>query len=307
MPDMRFHDGATGADDAQPPTRRSTTARPARSSTPTSARTPTGEIFFFTRAGYIGPPGLGGLRGRQLPGRRDDRLDAAPSGLASRRPGHAQPRGRRRVRLHAPTSAATSTSDRTPPTTKELFLRWAEWAALTPFFRLHGSVLAGTHTPWTLRRRRRVRVYRALAAAARSAPRPLILRLWRAAVAHGHAADAAAVAGGARATRGPRARTRSGCSARTCSSRRWSQQGATSRRVCFPRGCWQRLSSDERIRGPGSETMDSPLRAPSLLLPLRHTAVQRRRERRLTGRRARYCAGDGRARCGNDRRAAAHL
>ena len=35
------------------------------------------------------------------------------------------------------------------PTTKELFLRWAEWAALSPLFRLHGSVGAGTHTPWS--------------------------------------------------------------------------------------------------------------------------------------------------------------
>ena len=43
------------------------------------------------------------------------------------------------------------------PTTKELFLRWAEWAALSPFFRLHGSVAAGTHTPVVLRRRDRAR------------------------------------------------------------------------------------------------------------------------------------------------------
>ena len=26
---------------------------------------------------------------------------------------------------------------------------WAEWAALSPFFRVHGSLLAGTHTPWS--------------------------------------------------------------------------------------------------------------------------------------------------------------
>ena len=38
------------------------------------------------------------------------------------------------------------------PTSKELFLRWAEWAALSPIFRLHGSVAAGTHTPVDLRR-----------------------------------------------------------------------------------------------------------------------------------------------------------
>ncbi len=37
----------------------------------------------------------------------------------------------------------------TPPTTRQLFLRWAEWAALSPVFRLHGSGLTGTHTPWS--------------------------------------------------------------------------------------------------------------------------------------------------------------
>ena len=37
----------------------------------------------------------------------------------------------------------------TPPTTKELFIRWAEWAALSPVFRLHGAGPTGTHTPWS--------------------------------------------------------------------------------------------------------------------------------------------------------------
>src|SRR3712207_9135168 len=46
-------------------------------------------------------------------------------------------------------------------TTKELFIRWAEWAALSPNFRLHGSVGAGTHTPWSYDEET-VRIYNAL-------------------------------------------------------------------------------------------------------------------------------------------------
>lgn len=49
----------------------------------------------------------------------------------------------------------------TPATTKELFLRWAEWAALSPVFRLHGSGIHGTHTQWSYDAQT-VRVYDAL-------------------------------------------------------------------------------------------------------------------------------------------------
>ena len=49
----------------------------------------------------------------------------------------------------------------TPPTSKQLFLRWAEWAALSPVFRLHGSARAGTHTPWSYDRET-IDVYRSL-------------------------------------------------------------------------------------------------------------------------------------------------
>lgn len=64
-----------------------------------------------------------------------------------------------------------------PPTSKELFLRWAEWAALTPVFRLHGSVSAGVHAPWTYDQQT-VDVYNALSGLHLSAE-PLIRRLWR--------------------------------------------------------------------------------------------------------------------------------
>ncbi len=71
----------------------------------------------------------------------------------------------------------------TPPTTKELFLRWAEWAALSPIFRLHGSGLHGTHTPWSYDGQT-VRVYAALSRLHLRAV-PLIMRLWREAAVTG--------------------------------------------------------------------------------------------------------------------------
>jgi len=50
-------------------------------------------------------------------------------------------------------------------------------AALSPLFRLHGSVNAGTHTPWSFDQET-VELYDALSRL-HLAARPLILRLWR--------------------------------------------------------------------------------------------------------------------------------
>jgi len=106
----------------------------------------------------------------------------------------------------------------TPVTTKELFLRWPKWAALSPIFRLHGSGLHGTHTPWSYDAQT-VRVYESLS------------RLHLRAVPADHEpmargrpywdADSPARCGSP--TRGslwPGARIRSGCWVRTCSWRR---------------------------------------------------------------------------------------
>ena len=56
-------------------------------------------------------------------------------------------------------------------------MRWAEWAALSPFFRLHGSVLGGVHTPWSYDDET-VAIYKRLSRL-HLAARPLIRRLWK--------------------------------------------------------------------------------------------------------------------------------
>jgi alpha-glucosidase (family GH31 glycosyl hydrolase) len=139
-------------------------------------------------------------------------------------------------------------------TTKELFLRWAEWAALSPFFRVHGSVLAGTHTPWSYDDEA-LGVYKRMAALHRRA-RPLLLRLWRT----------------ARKTGLPPTRPLwlqfPGDSRAAVSDQEWTlgpnlivapvvTEGATTRSVYLPRGCWR--GAGIRVRGPAQRTVQAPL------------------------------------------------
>jgi alpha-glucosidase (family GH31 glycosyl hydrolase) len=143
----------------------------------------------------------------------------------------------------------------TPPTTRQLFLRWAEWAALSPVFRLHGSGLAGTHTPWSFGAAT-VRTYDKISRLHLRAA-PLIERLW-------HHADVT----GMPVTRPlwlqfPTDRAT------------WNQdqewmlgpdvlvapvvtKGAISRSVYFPPGCW-RAPSGATHHGPGSARLSAPL------------------------------------------------
>jgi alpha-glucosidase (family GH31 glycosyl hydrolase) len=131
-------------------------------------------IWFFNRAGYSGTPGSAAYEGGNFPGDEATNWGQA-SGLASLAPdmlnraiGGAFGYG---------TDIGGYFDITTPPTTKALFLRWAEWAALSPVFRLHGSGRAGTHTPWSYDRQT-VNVYRSLSLLHERAA-PLIMALWR--------------------------------------------------------------------------------------------------------------------------------
>jgi alpha-glucosidase len=143
----------------------------------------------------------------------------------------------------------------TAPTTRQLFLRWAEWAALTPVFRLHGSSVAGTHTPWSFGAAT-ARAYDTISRLHLRAA-PLIERLW-------HHADATGIP----VTRPlwlqfPRDR------ATWDQDQEWMlgpdllvapvvRKGAVSRRVYFPPGCW-RAPSGATHHGPGSARVPAPL------------------------------------------------
>jgi alpha-glucosidase (family GH31 glycosyl hydrolase) len=141
-------------------------------------------------------------------------------------------------------------------TTKELFVRWAEWAALSPFFRVHGSVIAGTHTPWSYDAET-LRIYKRMAALHRRA-RPLILKLWRSA----HRT-------GIPPTR-PLWLQFPGDRRAAASDQEWAlgadlivapvvTEGATTRSVHLPRGCWRGAGLPGRVRGPAQRTVKAPL------------------------------------------------
>jgi alpha-glucosidase (family GH31 glycosyl hydrolase) len=210
-------------------------------------------LWFFDRAGYSGLPGSAAYDGGTFPG--DETTDWTPSsGIASLTPD---------MLSRAVTGAYGFATDiggyydlATPPTTKELFLRWAEWAALSPIFRLHGSSLAGTHTPWSYDAQT-VRVYNRLSRLHLRAV-PLILSLWR------------------EADRSGMPITRPLWLAYPHDRAAWRQEqewllgqdvlvapvvteGATSRSVYFPAGCWRSPSGHRTYRGPRSATVSAPL------------------------------------------------
>jgi alpha-glucosidase len=216
---------------------------------------PSRHPFFYTRAGYTGTPGSARYEGGNFPGdettdwTRSAGLASLASDMLNRGVGGA----------YGFTTDIGGYFDVGPyePTTKELFIRWAEWAALSPMFRLHGSVAAGTHTPWSFDHGT-VHIYRRLTDLHLRA-RNLILRLWRHAhrtgmpvtrplwLAYPHDAEAAK------------------------QDQEWLlgpnvlvapvvEEGATSRKVYFPRGCWRSPKTGMRVRGPDSREVDAPLR-----------------------------------------------
>jgi sulfoquinovosidase len=252
MPGMAFHDGRRGL--ALHNAYATLYARTTRRVLTAYERAHPGRrTFFFTRAGGVGRPGSAAYEGGNFPG--DETTDwTRSSGIASVVPDM----------LNRAVGGAFGLSTdiggyfdlRSPPTTKELFLRWAALSALTPFFRVHGSLLAGTHTPWSYDAAT-LRAYKALARLHARAE-PLILRLWRSAVRTGVPPTRPlwlAAPGDARAAR---------------EDQEWLlgpdllvapvvRRGVASRRVVLPAGCWRRGGTGPRLRGPAVRTAAAPL------------------------------------------------
>lgn len=216
-------------------------------------RHPRRRLFFYTRAGYSGRPGSAAYEGGNFPGdettdwSRSSGIGSLTTDMLSRAVGGAYGYG---------TDIGGYFDYTSPPTTKELFLRWAEWAVLSPVFRLHGSGRTGTHTPWSYDAQT-LRAYEALSRLHLKAV-PLIMRLWRRAARTGmpvtrplwlqYPGD-------------PRAREQ---------DQEWLlgpdvlvapvvTEGARSRRVYFPRGCWRSPDGGGRYRGPRHASVRAPL------------------------------------------------
>jgi alpha-glucosidase (family GH31 glycosyl hydrolase) len=241
--DMHFADGTTGL---QQHNRLAVLFhRATRAEVDAYQRTHPGRhIFFFTRAGYTGTPGTAAYENANFPG--DETTDWTRSaGLASQA---TDMLNRAIGGAYGFTTDIGGYFDVGPyqATTRELFDRWAEWAALSPFFRLHGSLLAGTHTPWSYDRPT-AWLYNALSRMHLRA-RPLILRLWRTAARTGIPMTRPlwlAAPGDRQAAK---------------QDQEWQlgpdvlvapivNDGARSRRVYFPAGCWTEPESGARYHG----------------------------------------------------------
>jgi sulfoquinovosidase len=251
--DMHFHDGSTGRSmHNRFPVLFHRATRHAIDSY-LAAHPRHGDVYFFTRSGYSGLPGSVRYENATWPG--DEPTDWSRSaGLAAQAPDMLN-RGIAGAYGFGTDIGGYFDVGRTP-TTKELFLRWAEWAALTPIFRLHGSVAAGTHTPWTYDAET-VRVYRRLSRL-HIAAAPLIARLWRHAARTGMPIARPlwlAVPGDRSAAR---------------QDQEWMlgphvlvapvvKEGARSRTVYLPRGCWVEPETGRRLSGPATRRVAAPL------------------------------------------------
>ena len=211
------------------------------------------KVWFYYGGGYSGTPGSAAYEGGNIPGDEATNWSQA-SGLASLAPD---------MLNRAIGGAFGFTTDiggyydiTTPPTTKELLLRWAEWASLSPIFRLHGSGRAGTHTPWSYDTQT-VRAYRALSLLHQQAA-PMILRLWK-------QADRTGIP----PTR-PLWLEFPGDPRAAAQQQEWTlgddvlvapvvTEGATRRAVYFPAGCWRDPETHLVRHGPGVATISAPL------------------------------------------------
>ena len=271
QPDMHFSDGATGAamHNAYPILVQRVTREALEAY---EALHPGRAIVFYTRSGYSGTPGSAAYENFNFAGDETTNWSEA-SGLASLT----------RDMLNRAVGGAYGYStdiggyyDLGPGrqvTSRELFIRWAEWAALSPLFRLHGA-LSVEHTPWS-KQIHAVGIYRELSRLHVSAE-PLISALWKQADETGmpvtrplylaYPDDPQAASADQEWLLGPDVLVAPVV-----------EKGASSRSVYFPSGCWRRPGKrpgNRRPRLSGRRRRTAPA---AVLLRLRHRAVQAER------------------------------
>ncbi|MFN8543156.1 MAG: glycoside hydrolase family 31 protein [Candidatus Binatia bacterium] len=249
LPDMVFADGSTGVTmHNRFPVLQSEATRAAFDRF--VRRHPGRHPFFFSRAGYTGSaasddaafPGdetSDWSRTTGLPSIVPDMLNRAIAGawgFTTDIPGYLD------VTLRSPT--------------KELYLRWSEAAALTPFFRVHNSPLTGVRMPWSYDEETKATWARM--ARLHLAARPLILALWRNAVRTGVPVVRPLWYADAQAEHDPH------------NDDEWLlgpdvlvapvlAEGAVEREVRLPQGCWRLHGRGPTLRGGRTLTVPAPL------------------------------------------------
>ena len=216
------------------------------------------EVFFFQRAGFSGKPGSAAYENAQFPG--DETVDwDSGTGLPSIVPDMLN-----RAVMGAPGFTVdiggyaqfTKEHPVLPPTSAELFTRWSQAAVFTPFFRVHNSGLNGAKMPWdfdkaTLANWKRM-------AKLHDRARPLTKRLWKRFRKTGvpmirplWMVDPA----GARGLRGDD----EWLLGRDLLVAPAMAEGATSRLVRLPPGCWRLSGKDRRLKGARTIEARSPI------------------------------------------------
>ncbi len=210
-------------------------------------------IFFWTRAGYSGRQGSSGFESSNFPG--DETSDwSRASGIASLTTD---------MLSRGSTGSYGYNTDiggyfdfHVGAASAELYTRWSFWAALSPVFRVHNSSSNGVRMPWfygeeTLEHWRKAAELHLKAA-------PLMMRLWQEAQTTG----VPPVRGlWVEYPKDERARQE---------DQQWLlgpsvlvapvvEQGASTRNVYLPQGCWKHVDTGAQYEGPRDVTVPAPI------------------------------------------------
>ena len=214
---------------------------------------PEREPFFFVRAGSAGRPGSAAYENASFPG--DETTDWDPStGLPSIIPDMLN-----RAIGGAPGFTTDiggyADFDFAGPT-KELYIRWSQAAALTPFFRVHNSGLTGVRMPWDYDAET-LAIWTEMANLHRRA-RPLLLRLWRKAARSGTPITQPLWLADPAAGRGPR-NDDEWLLGRDLLVAPIVVEGALEREVRLPPGCWSYHGEGTGLAGDQTIVVAVPL------------------------------------------------
>jgi alpha-glucosidase (family GH31 glycosyl hydrolase) len=254
---MKFHDGTpAGVMHNRYPALQAKVTRQAIDSW--EKRNPGRKAFFFQRAGFAGSLASQRWENAQFPA--DETVDWLPdAGLPSIIPDMLN-----RAILGAPgfsTDIGGYSQFRIgqpfmPVASPELFTRWAQAGAFMPFFRVHNSGLSGAMMPWDYSEETQAVWKETVALHNRS--RPLMRRLWRNFVKTGVPMVRPMYMAGGIGPKDP------------SNDDQWMvgenllvapvvTEGATSREVRLPAGCWKREGTGPALDGRATVTVDAPV------------------------------------------------
>ena len=220
---------------------------------PDRAKAAGGAFYFFNRSGYSGRKGSAAHENANFPGdnmtdwSRSNGLASSITDMLNRGVGGA---------YGYTTDIGGYLDQLTGAPTKELFIRWSQLAALTPIFRVHNSSTNGPRMPWSYDAETQA-IWTQMAQLHIKA-KPLILKLWKEAQTtgipvtrplwllypddrEGYTQDQQFLLGN------------------DVLVAPVVTQGATSRDVYFPKGCWRQPETDESFNGPAHITVNAPI------------------------------------------------